>query len=824
MITNKKNRFLYVYGHIYVIYCVNIIDKLVFRRYIVICILALFTASGYSQRVYIHGKVTNENHEPVEFATVNEEHFLIGTITNLKGEYNITLQSRDTISLVFKMVGHETRKRALYDPKDTVQLDVMMPTSGYALQGVTISDTKRQTETIQTITKEGLKFSPDAGGGSVESIIATQAGVSSHNELSSQYNVRGGNFDENSVWVNGVEILRPMLVRAGQQEGLSFINPDMVESIGFSTGGFEAKYGDRMSSVLDITYRRPQGFESSLSASLLGSSAFIGIGNDRFSFSGSLRYKTNRSLLNTMDTEGEYDPSFLDYQTYASWTPNDKWDISFIGNAAVNRYNFTPTTRKTTFGTAKNPKQFLVYFDGWETDQFNTLFGAFDIHRKFNEFNSLTLNLSAFDSDEKESYDIISEYWLDNIDPNQLFSVGGFMEHARNHLSYSVINATLRGDHRIESHNLKWGMEIKHEYVKDRMREWEARDSAGYTLPYRPGSPLDITYSLKSQNEMSENRISAFVQDNWKHSFDFGFASINGGIRASYWRWNDELIVSPRLSIGLVPSFNDNFTFRFATGVYYQAPFYKELKDTISAGGMSYVRLNKDIRSQKSLQFILGCDYLFRVFDRPFKFTTEIYYKKLSNLIPYNLDNVRIVYYGENVAHGYATGIDMKLFGEFVPGTDSWITLSLMKTEEKINCKWIPRPSDQLFNMSLFFTDYFPGTDKWKMTLKGSFSDGLPFGPSHSGREDALFRAPAYKRVDMGMSYRLLNNEKGNQYYGLSKYFKNIWIGLDCFNLLGINNVNSYYWVTDINNTQYAVPNYLTGRQFNLKILLELGN
>ena len=526
MITNKKNRFLYVYGHIYVIYCVNIIDKLVFRRYIVICILALFTASGYSQRVYIHGKVTNENHEPVEFATVNEEHFLIGTITNLKGEYNITLQSRDTISLVFKMVGHETRKRALYDPKDTVQLDVMMPTSGYALQGVTISDTKRQTETIQTITKEGLKFSPDAGGGSVESIIATQAGVSSHNELSSQYNVRGGNFDENSVWVNGVEILRPMLVRAGQQEGLSFINPDMVESIGFSTGGFEAKYGDRMSSVLDITYRRPQGFESSLSASLLGSSAFIGIGNDRFSFSGSLRYKTNRSLLNTMDTEGEYDPSFLDYQTYASWTPNDKWDISFIGNAAVNRYNFTPTTRKTTFGTAKNPKQFLVYFDGWETDQFNTLFGAFDIHRKFNEFNSLTLNLSAFDSDEKESYDIISEYWLDNIDPNQLFSVGGFMEHARNHLSYSVINATLRGDHRIESHNLKWGMEIKHEYVKDRMREWEARDSAGYTLPYRPGSPLDITYSLKSQNEMSENRISAFVQDNWKHSFEIGRAHV----------------------------------------------------------------------------------------------------------------------------------------------------------------------------------------------------------------------------------------------------------------------------------------------------------
>ncbi len=783
----------------------------------------LFTSSGYSQRVYIHGKVTDENHEPVEFATVNEQHFIVSTITNLKGEYSITLQSSDTISLVFRMIGHETRKRTLFNPKDTVLMDVMLPSNGYSLEGVTILDTKRQTETIQTISKEGLRFSPDAGGGSVESIIATQAGVSSHNELSSQYNVRGGNFDENSVWVNGVEILRPLLVRAGQQEGLSFINPDMVESIGFSTGGFEARYGDKMSSVLDITYRKPKGFESSISAGLLGSSIFIGIGNDKFSFSGSLRYKTNRSLLNTMDTEGEYDPSFLDYQTFISWTPNDKWEIGFIGNVAVNKYNFTPTTRSTSFGTAKNPKQFLVYFDGWETDQFNTLFGAFDIHRKINDYNSLSFNLSAFDSDEKESYDISSEYWLDNIDPNQMFSVGGFMEHARNHLSYSVLNATLKGDHRIDSHNLKWGIELKQESVKDRMREWEARDSAGYILPYLPGEPLNITYALKSQNTMSGNRISAFVQDNWKHGFDFGFASINAGLRASYWQWNEELIISPRLSIGFIPSFNDNFTFRFATGIYYQAPFYKELKDTISSGGISYVRLNKDIRSQKSLQFVLGCDYLFRVFDRPFKFTTEIYYKKLSNLIPYNIDNVRIIYYGENSAHGYATGIDMKLFGEFVPGTDSWITLSLMKTEEKINDKWLPRPSDQLFNISLFFTDYFPGTDKWKMTLKGSFSDGLPFGPSHSGREDATFRAPAYKRVDLGMSYRLFNNEKGYQYYGLSKYFKNIWIGLDCFNLLGINNVNSYYWVTDINNTQYAVPNYLTGRQFNVKILFELG-
>ncbi len=394
-----------------------------------------------ARRVYLHGRVYDEGGQPVELATVNEESTLHSAMTNLKGEYSFTVNSRsDTLNLIFRMVGHETRRRTLISPADTVQLDVMLPTSNYTFESVDINATRRRNDGMQDIGSEGLRFTADANGGSVESIIATQAGVSTHNELSSQYNVRGGNFDENSVYVNGTEILRPLLVRAGQQEGLSFINPDMVESISFSTGGFSVAYGDKMSSVLDINYRRPQGFESTLMASMLGASAYVGAGNDKFSFSGSVRYKTTRYLLGTLDTHGEYDPSFLDYQTYMCWTPDTKWEIGLIGNAAVNRYNFTPTDRNTTFGTAKDPKHFKVYYEGWESDRFNTLFGALDLKRK--EENSVyRLNLSAFSSHESESFDILSQYWLDEGSSDESLAVGSFMNQTKAIPTSSVVNS-----------------------------------------------------------------------------------------------------------------------------------------------------------------------------------------------------------------------------------------------------------------------------------------------------------------------------------------------------------------------------------------------
>ena len=794
------------------------------KEQILTLILLCLTVAAQARRVYIYGRVTDETGQPVELATVNEELTLHSAMTNLKGEYSFNVNTRtDTLNLIFRMVGHETRKRTLISPPDTVKLDIMLPTSNYTLENVDINATRRQTNGMQQINAEGLRYTADANGGSVESIIATQAGVSSHNELSSQYNVRGGNFDENSVYVNGTEILRPLLIRGGQQEGLSFINPDMVESIRFSTGGFSVAYGDKMSSVLDITYRKPKSLETTLMASMLGASAYVGYGNDKFSFSGSVRYKTTRQLLGTLDTKGEYDPSFLDYQTYISWTPSPQWEIGLIANAAVNNYNFTPRDRNTSFGTSQDPKTFKVYYEGWEKDRFNTLFGALDIKR-FNENATYRFNLSAFQSHESESFDILSQYWLDEGSGGNNLAVGSFMQHARNRLKSTVVTASLTGSHTTtHAGTIGWGAEYRHEGVSDHMREWEMRDSAGYTLPYTQSGPMQMIYSLKSDHGISNDKASAYIQDTYRLNSSLGLFTFNAGVRASWWGWNDEVTVSPRLMVGLTPAFNEDFTFRFSTGVYYQTPFYKELKDTISTGGTYQVNLNRDIRSQRSVQLVLGGDYDFRALGRPFKFTTEVYYKKLDRLIPYNLDNVRIVYYGENCAHGYATGIDFKLYGEFVPGTPSWITFSLMNTRENIGGKWLPRPTDQLYNLSLYFTDTFPRRDYWKMSLRCALADGLPFGPTHSGREKQTFRAPAYRRVDIGLSYKIFDYSKHPHVYGKTGVFNNIWLGADCLNLLGINNVNSYYWITDISNTQFAVPNYLTGRQLNLRIIANIG-
>ncbi|MBQ9386428.1 MAG: carboxypeptidase-like regulatory domain-containing protein [Bacteroidaceae bacterium] len=774
-----------------------------------------------ARRVYVHGRVYDEGGDPVELATVNEEHTLHSAMTNLKGEYSFTVNSRsDTLDLVFRMIGHETRRRTLIGPADTVRLDVMLPTVNYALDNVDINATRRQTNGMQNISAEGIRFTADANGGSVESIIATQAGVSTHNELSSQYNVRGGNFDENSVYVNGTEILRPLLVRAGQQEGLSFINPDMVEGISFSTGGFSVAYGDKMSSVLDITYRRPQRLEYVLQASLLGASAYVGAGNDKISFAGSVRYKTTSYLLGTLDTKGEYDPSFTDYQTYLCWTPNSTWEVGVIGNAAINNYNFTPRDRNTSFGTSQDPKHFKVYYEGWESDRFNTLFGALDVKRK-GENSVYRFNLSAFGSHESESFDILSQYWLDESSSESSLAVGSFMQHARNRLNSTVYTASLKGTHESEHlGTIGWGLEYRHESVTDHMREWEMRDSAGYTLPYSQTGPMEMIYSLKSDHGIGNDKASAFIQDTYRFNTALGLFTLNAGVRASWWSWNRELIWSPRLMLGFTPAFNEAFTFRLSSGVYYQTPFYKELKDTVSAGGIYQVNLNRDIRSQRSLQVVLGADYDFLVYNRPFKFTTEVYYKKLDRLIPYNVDNVRIVYYGQNCAYGYAAGIDMKLYGEFVPGTASWLTFSLMRTRENIGGKWLPRPTDQMYNLSLYFTDYFPRRDSWKMSLRCSLADGLPFGPTHSGREKQTFRAPAYKRVDIGLAYKVFDFGKHPHVYGRTGICKDVWLGVDCLNLLGINNVNSYSWITDIQGTQFAVPNYLTGRQLNVRLVV----
>ena len=789
--------------------------------YILFTFTALATASA--QKVTIKGTVTDYKDAPIEVAGVHIEGQAAGTFTDLKGRYIFTCNSSDSLVVVYSMLGYQTRKKVLRNPTDTVILNVKLPVSDNTLEGVEIVDEQRQMGgTAQIKTPGKMRLMPDASGNGVESIIATQAGVSSHNEMSSQYNVRGGNFDENSVYVNGIEIYRPLLIRAGQQEGLSFLNPDMVGSIAFSTGGFEAKYGDKMASVLDISYRKPREFESSVAASLLGASAYVGAGNSKISFSNSLRYKTNSYLLGSLDTKGEYDPNFLDYQAFLDWRITPHLNASFIGNISRNRYNFTPSDRTTTFGTMEDVKEFKVYFGGWEHDLFRTTFGSASLNYSPNEYNQVSLIASTFSTREEETFDIMGQYWIDDVNSEENIAVGSYMQHARNYLDADVQTVALRGMHFIKSNDLQWGVEWKSEHIKENQREWEMRDSAGYNLPHGSEN-LEMIYSLRSNTSTSSNRVSAYLQDTYKFNSTLGTMSLNVGARISYWDWNKECIVSPRASLGLIPKFNENLTLRFATGIYYQAPFYREFRDTINSGGIATVQLNKNIKSPRSTHFVLGSDYLFKMAGRPFKFTAEAYYKKLDNIIPYNVDNVRIVYYGENCAKGYATGIDLKLFGEFVPGTDSWLTFSLMETKEKINNgEWLPRPTDQKFNMSIYFTDYFPGTDKWKMNLRGVYADGLPFGPPYSGREKHIFRAPAYKRVDIGMSYRLLDNEEKRMRNGIYRYIKNIWLGADALNLLDINNVNSYYWVSDVYNQSYAVPNYLTSRQLNVKILVEM--
>ncbi len=785
--------------------------------------MATFTLCAMAQKVTIKGRVTDENHKPIEIANVSIVGEPVGTIADLNGNYILTCESRDSLVVAYSMIGYQTRKRTFRNPSDTIIINVMLPSSNFALQEVEVVDRERQMSSTQKLSMpERIRLQPSASGNSIEDLIKSQAGVSSNNEMSSQYNVRGGNFDENSVYVNGIEVYRPLLIRAGQQEGLSFVNPDMVSAISFSTGGFEAKYGDKMSSVLDITYRKPREFESTVSASLLGASAYIGWGNDRVSVSNSVRYKSNNYLLGTLDTKGEYKPNFIDYQIYADWSITDKLSWSIIGNISRNEYNFTPSDRITSFGTLEDVKEFKVYFDGWETDIFRTLFGATALSFTPNEYNTYTLQTSAFQTREEETYDILGEYWLNDINTDRSLGIGGYLEHARNYLNANVVNISFTGKHYLKSHDLRWGVEWKNEKFTDNQREWELHDSIGYNIPNTEEGMRPV-YSLKSKTSCNSNHLFAYAQDTYKVNTSIGLISINAGARLSYWDWNKEFLFSPRVSVGMIPKFNKEMTFRLATGVYYQTPFYKEMRDTTTTEGITTVTLNKNIKSQRSIHLVLGYDYHFKIFGRPFKFTAEAYYKKLDNLIPYNVDNVRIVYYGENCAKGYATGLDMKLFGEFVPGTDSWITLSIMDTKEKIKGgEWIPRPTNQLISASLYFTDYFPYTDRWKMNLQGVYADGLPFGPPHSGREKHIFRAPAYMRVDIGMSYRLLDNEERRYRTGVRQYFKNIWLGVDAFNILGIDNVNSYYWVKDISNNNYAVPNYLTGRRINARILIEL--
>ncbi|MEA4936399.1 MAG: TonB-dependent receptor [Paludibacter sp.] len=820
------------------------------KTFIYLSLLILVSSVAAQTKLRVYGYVIDTNNRGIELANVYFEKTPIGTSTNPNGYYELMTEVKDSITIVYSMVGYETIRHTLHPTQPVVQISVALRATNTQMKDLNVVAQRRQTSSMDFIDPSKYKMIPNASG-NFESILITFAGVTSNNELSSQYNVRGGNFDENIVYVNGTEVYRPLLVRAGQQEGLSFINQDMVQKVGFSSGAFNAEYGDKMSSVLDIEYKKPTEFESSVSASLLGGTAYLGTSKNKFTQIHGIRYKTSAYLLGGLDTQGEYNPSFIDYQGYFTYKLSEKSELTFLGNFSQNLFNFIPQTRSTSFGTYNMGRNLKIFFEGQEKDIFRTAFGALGYHYKPKQNVKLSFSASAFNTNESENYDILGEYILSEVkmelnEENRKgasLGIGKYQEHARNILRATVANISHAGEFNALSHKLKWGANFQYEIIKDNISEWEWRDSAGYSLPYN-NQTVNLYYNIKSSNTLNTWRTTAYLQDTYKWKDTHGNYTLTGGVRANFWNFNNELFVSPRASIAYVPNWKKDFSFRFATGLYYQAPFYKEIRDTVTdALSNVNISLNKDIRAQRSMQFVLGGDHYFRAFGRPFKFTTEAYLKLADRVITYDVDNVQITYSGVNNAKAYTAGVDFKLFGELVPGTDSWINFSLMNSKEDIigdsyikntydenrnvtsteliSPGWVSRPNEQRYAFSMMFQDYLPNNPKYKVQLKFIYSDGMPFGPPRNNLYRGAMRAPAYKRVDLGGSRVLVSGKDALLNKSWLKHVQSIWLNLEVFNLMDFKNVNSYYWVTDIYGQQMAVPNYLTGRQFNVKLIVD---
>jgi len=821
------------------------------RLFILLSILLFTVGMSAQSKVRVYGYVIDTNSRGIELANVYVQNTTIGATTNSNGYYELMLNVKDSVTLVYSMLGYQSIKHTIHSHKQVMQISVQLLSLSKQINEVSVMGQRRQTSTLDMLDPGKFRVMPSTTGG-IESLLITFAGVSSNNELSSQYNVRGGNFDENAVYVNGIEVYRPLLIRAGQQEGLSFINPDMVENVSFSAGGYDAKYGDKMSSVLDIQYKKPTEFEASASLSLLGGSAYLGTASKKFSQMHGLRYKTSAYLLGTLDTKAEYNPSFFDYQTYLTYQLKPKLELTFLGNFSQNSYQFIPQTRETSFGTYSSPRKLTIFFGGQEKDLFRTSFGALTLNYKPVSGMKLSLLASSFYTNESETYDIQGEYVLSEVklDPDPAkqtgasLGVGRYQQHARNGLNAYVSNLAHLGEYDKGGHKMKWGISIQNEHISDKIGEWEMRDSAGYSLPIS-NKQVNLFYNLKSDTVLSTWRTTGFFQDTYKWNSSAGAFSLTGGLRANYWTFNHELLLSPRIAVSYLPRWKRDFSFRFATGVYYQAPFYKEIRDTVTdALGNVKVQLNNNIKAERSLHFVLGGDYYFRAGGRPFKFTTEAYLKLADRMISYSVDNVQIVYSGKNDAKAYIAGVDFKLNGELVPGADSWINLSLMNSKQdiindsytghtydangniltsaRVYPGWVPSPSEQRYTLSILFQDYLPNNPKYKFQLKGVLNDGLPFGPPNNIEYRTGFRSPAYRRVDIGASRMLVNGTDKMMDKSWLKHVKNIWLNVEVFNLLDFQNVNSYYWVTDVSNHKLAVPNYLTGRQLNLRIMVDL--
>lgn len=793
--------------------------------------LCLGSLASLAQQAVVFGTVTSNEEMEFQFVNVAVKGTSAGTTTSRNGHYELKIPAGQDVVLLFSYIGYETDSITVnLKPGERKEVSRVMKQVSTELNSIEVKDQQLRTNTFSRLDPKAMTFIPTINA-SVEDLIKTLPGVSSRNELSSQYSVRGGNYDENLVFVNDIEIYRPFLVRAGQQEGQSFLNPDLVSGISFSAGGFDAKYGDKMSSVLDIKYKKPTRFAGSADISLMGANAHLeGTIAKKFSYLVGVRYKTNAYFLKGLDVQGNYKPRYFDVQGMLNYDISKQWEVSVLGTFADNSFKVVPATRETSFGTISEAYKIKIFFDGQEVDRYQSWLAAATLTYKPMQNLRMKLISSVYQTYEAETYDISGEYWIGKLETFQgsesgqvteIMGIGSYLQHARNYLAGTVFNIEHRGSWEKNKSAMLWGIKYQHELFDYKMNEWELQDSAGYSMP-RPSDSLGsanpphddllLTNVISSKNTVNTNRYSAFIQDTWTFKNQKNDISLTAGLRAIYYDYNTELSVNPRVNVSFKPHWKNEMVFRLAAGYYSQPPTFREMTNLTG-------ELVNGLKAQTSIHFVAGSDIYFHAWGRPFKFVTEVYYKYLDNLIPYEIDNLKIRYYGTNDAHGYATGIDFRVNGEFVKGAESWASLSFMKTEEYFQGSWIPRPTDQRLNLAIFFQDYIPTFPTWKVNLTLIYGTGLPFGPPNSPRSEQTLRIPPYRRVDLGISKQLIGEHTKFSAKNPLRAFTSMWVSLEVFNLLQISNTISYLWITDINGHEYAVPNYLTPRMLNLKLM-----
>ena len=821
---------------------------------IIACILLCAYGVVFGQAT-LKGVVADESGNPVESMTIIAIDHNQSTFTDHYGQFTLQIPSGVDVRVMFQQISYkDTIITVRLKASETRNISMVIPTLASQLDLVSI---RAQSENGYININPKLSFQLPSPGGGMESLIKMLPGAYSTNELSSQYNVRGGNYDENLIFVNDIQIYRPFLIRNAQQEGLSFVNTDLAGNVVFSAGGFEAKYGDKISSVLNVQYKNPTQYGGSITASMLGASAHAeGRVDSCFSFLVGVRFKSNTYLLKSMETSGDYKPRFFDTQMLLKWDISKKFNISLLGNFSRNKYLYQPYDRETNFGSLQEMLRCTVYFDGQEVDAYENYLGGLTFGYHPNNKDTYKFILSSYYAKESETYDIQGQYFLHEIQPNfdsediaEVVSTRGYgtyLEHARNHIRSVVTAFNVMGEHQLPAYNLlSWGVKAQNEIIHDQIKEWTMLDSSGYTMPFL-SSPIGIgiplgdpsrllifgdNHYLVSSNDLCTYRFTGYVQDSWKIDGDsLNRFTLNGGLRFHYWTYNPkEFTVSPRLSFNYRPHWKRDWTFSLRTGLYYQPAFYREMR---YADGT----LNPDIRSQRSFQLVGASEYNFQIWKRPFKLTSEVYYKYMDHLISYTLDNVRITYSGKNDAIGYATGIDLKLSGEFIHGLESWIAVSLMKTAEdiigdyyydadgnKIEPGYIPRPTDQRASFNIFFQDHVPGFPQFRVHLNFVFASPLPYSAPNAPAYMRIKGNSWYRRVDMGFSFMFLEQSRDRLQHK-SKFLrtiKNAGVYVEVFNLMDIHNVSSYFWITDLQRNQFPVPNYLTGRLVNVKLAIE---